>query len=268
MFPWLTRRRLLVISAIVTLALATVSGTSGSQSVEVDSSASTYSLQSGQAGTATSGTPAHLMRDVYYSGATVYGKQIQWNGVLTTPNLTRVLATNGFHYAVVAFQGEYYAIDETNASVWDTHGNPYGNSAYWSMVVVTKLIELARWILSWDDIMLDTVMALLLIFAIFLLILFALIRWFYLKKWDKERKDRFGISTQWSNSLGLILYDYVPFYDEAGFYHPGLRADLNWLAGADTDFRSDIARGDQRFGGVFSEWLATGTFTPPPVFVP
>ena len=57
---------------------------------------------------------------------------------------------------------------------------------------------------------------------------------------------------QWSN-IGLVLYDYVPFYDEAGFYHPGLRPDIAWTVGHNPELKQQLERNPH-----FTPWLEHG----------
>ena len=165
MFIQLNRTRLVVIALLAATSVVAISTTSGAQSVEVESSASTYSLHS----TATAGsmTPGQA-RATYLRGSTVYFDRVWFEGGWTTPNVTRIVASNGLTYAVMGLQNEFWAIDESNASVWDTHGDPY-NSAKWSMASISDIAHLAHWFLTWpiaDASVFQTIIAILAVLVI------------------------------------------------------------------------------------------------------
>ncbi len=189
-------------------------------------------------------TPIGNIQSVYRSGtASVFGDVIVFgpNKLTTTPNATRVIAPDGNPYAIVGFNGEFFAVGETNGFVWDTHGQPYGDSSVWTPMSILSLFTFTQWVNAWPKPMfyeLSRVAPGLFYQPVFF--------WLLSYYWDSFGNDaQKAQMTQWNN-VGFILFDYAPFVDTAGGAHNGLWTDIHWLATNVSGLRSQLGNAGSR----------------------
>lgn len=255
-----------MIGTIVALALAAVSGTGGAQSVETDSSASSYALQRSAApmvGTWVTPTPAHLYNEYYLKGLPIYTEVVTMDGQTFQPMIKRIYAQDHMYYMYIEFLGHKLAASERDGAVWDTQGEQ-SNNYKWTFTPMDVVILLAKLLLIYLS-SLEGIAILLLLIA--LALCFALLLYMYYR--HLEWKDKFGdkdklleelqASNQFHNSIGVPLW-WHPRYEVAN--HPASYwDDMNWLA-----------INEPELGRMMREWSNVSTFldtgTPSPFYGP
>lgn len=269
MFRWFTRKRLLVVGMIVALALATVSGTGGAQSVETDSSTSAYAAQRSafpMVGTWVTPTPRNLYYEYYTKGLPIYTEVVTMDGQTFQPMIKRIYAQDQMYYMYIEFMGHKLAASERDGAVWDTQGEQ-SNNYTWTFTSMDVVILLAKLLLIYLS-SLEGIATLLLLIALALVC--ALLLYVYYR--HLEWKDKFGdkdlvaelrASNQFHNSIGVPLW-WHPRYEVAN--HPASYwDDMRWLA----DHEPGLGRMMHEWSNV-DAFLNTGTpapFTgPPPAF--
>lgn len=229
--------------------MAALSGRSGATNIETDSSASTFSPQS--SASATPETPRAWYNSFYMLGVTIQGPKISLDGENFEPTLTRIMPLDGAHYALLEFGTHKLAISERDSAVWDTKGD-YVNNNTWTFTTMDLVWKVAQILVElWNDPL--ALLSVLLVVLLLLLIILILLKLFLDRRFDRrvqEFRDRLKSSDQWHNDFGVPMWNFqngeVPGHST--FYN-----DMNWLAGIDPDFNTQM-----RSNPNLAFWLDNG----------